>query len=54
VPVASNWATANEFYLGFAPGENFLTLTAEYDYDLPSLDFDIDITDDAKLPYVME
>ena len=49
VPVASNWATANEFYLGFAPGENFLTLTSEYDYDLPSLDFDIDITDDAKL-----
>ena len=33
VPVASNWATANEFYLGFAPGENFLTLTSEYDYD---------------------
>ena len=49
VPVASNWATANEFYLGFAPGENFLTLTSEYDYDLPSIDFDIDITDDAKL-----
>ena len=49
VPVASNWATANEFYLGFAPGENFLTLTSEYDYDLPSLDFDVDITDDAKL-----
>ena len=24
VPVASNWATANEFYLGFAPGEAFL------------------------------
>ena len=49
VPVASNWATANEFYLGFAPGENFLTLTSEYDYDLPSLDFDVDITDNAKL-----
>lgn len=48
VPVASNWATANEFYLGFAPGENFLTLTAEYDYDLPSLDFDVEITDDVK------
>ena len=48
VPVESNWATANEFYLGFAPGENFLTQTAEYDYQLPSLDFDFDFTDDIK------
>ena len=48
IPVESNWATANEFYLGFAPGENTLTQTAEYDYQLPSLDFDIDFTDDIK------
>lgn len=49
IPVASNWATANEFYLGFAPGENFLTQTSEYDYTLPSIDFDVEATEDIKL-----
>lgn len=49
IPVSSNWANENEFYLGFAPGDNFLTQDAEYDYTLPSLDFDVDVTDDVKL-----
>ena len=44
----ARWVAANEFYWT-ADGTIFTTQTAEYDYTLPSVDFDIDVTDDLKL-----
>ena len=43
----ARWVAANEFYWT-ADGTIFTTQTAEYDYTLPSVDFDIDFTDDIK------
>lgn len=50
VPTATGiqWTGNNEFSVQFgAPG--FTTLTGKYEYVLPSLDFDVDLTDTMKL-----
>ena len=50
VPIATgiNWVGANEFTVLFgAPG--FTTLEGDYRYFLPSLDFDVDLSDKMKL-----
>ena len=47
-PSTARWVAANEFYWT-ADGTAFSTLTGEYDYTLPSLDFDIDVMEDVKL-----
>lgn len=49
IPVASGWAAANEFYLGYAAESDFSTVDADYNYLLPSFDFDIDYSEDIKL-----
>ena len=50
VPVALriNWTAANEFPIEFAGSPGFTTLTGEYSHLLPSIDFDIDLTDDIR------
>jgi TonB-dependent receptor len=50
VPTATgiNWVANNEFSVVFAaPG--FTTLEGEYDYLLPSIDFDLNVRDDMKV-----
>ena len=49
IPETAVWAAANEFYIGYAADADFSTVEAEYDYFLPSLDFDIDYSDSIKL-----
>ena len=47
VPTATGilWVGANEFAVQFA-APDFTTLTGDYDYLLPSIDFDVDVRDD--------
>ncbi|HVZ98964.1 MAG TPA: TonB-dependent receptor [Caulobacterales bacterium] len=53
VPVPQHrtaWVAANEFNVFNQPGvSSFTTLDGEYDYWLPSVDFDVDLRDDLKL-----
>ncbi len=50
VPVATgiNWTAANEYPIQFAGAPGFTTLTGRYKYFLPSLDFDIELTNRLK------
>ncbi|MEW6704060.1 MAG: TonB-dependent receptor, partial [Pseudomonadota bacterium] len=50
VPIATavNWVGTNEFSVVFG-APNFTTLQGKYDYWLPSIDFDADLTDKLKL-----
>jgi len=50
VPVAIgiNWAAANEYPIQFAGSPGFTTLKGDYKHLLPSLDFDVDVTDKLK------
>lgn len=50
VPVAIgiNWTAANEYPVQFAGSPGFTTLTGSYKHLLPSLDFDVDVTDKLK------
>ncbi len=50
VPVAIgiNWAAANEYPVQFAGSPGFTTLTGSYKHLLPSLDFDVDISNRLK------
>ena len=52
VPTATriNWAAANEFPVEKI-GEDFTTLTGKYDYTLPSLDVNLEITEDVILRF---
>ncbi|MDP3222680.1 MAG: TonB-dependent receptor, partial [Rubrivivax sp.] len=50
VPVAIgiNWTAANEYPVQFAGSPGFTTLKGSYKHLLPSLDFDVDVTDKLK------
>jgi TonB-dependent receptor len=48
VAVGIDWTAANEYPIRFAGSPGFTTLTGSYKYLLPSLDFDIDVTDRLK------
>jgi TonB-dependent receptor len=47
-PTTITWVANNELSLAFGP-QVFTTLTGSYDYLLPSLDLDLDVTDTFKL-----
>ena len=51
VPVAIgiNWTAANEYPLQFAGSPGFTTLKGSYKHLLPSLDFDVDVTNTMKV-----
>ncbi len=51
VPEATGilWTGVNEFSVQFAPTPGFTTLKGSYSHLLPSIDFDMDVTDDLKL-----
>ncbi len=50
VPVATgiNWTAANEYPIQFAGSPGFTSLSGRYKHFLPSLDFDVDVTDNIK------
>jgi TonB-dependent receptor len=50
VPVAIgiNWTAANEYPIQFAGSPGFTTLKGSYKHVLPSIDFDMDVTDNLK------
>jgi len=50
VPVATGiiWTAANEYPIQFAGSPGFTTLKGSYKHFLPSLDFDVDVTDNTK------
>ena len=48
VAVGINWTAANEYPVQFAGSPGFTTLTGNYKHLLPSLDFDVDVTDRLK------
>jgi TonB-dependent receptor len=50
VPVATRilWTAANEYPLQFAGSPGFTTLEGSYSNFLPSIDFDVDVTNDMK------
>jgi TonB-dependent receptor len=48
VPTGLLWVANNEFSLQFGP-RDFTKLEGDYDYVLPSLDFDIEVLDNVKL-----
>ncbi len=48
VAVGINWTAANEYPLVFAGQPGFTTLTGSYKHFLPSIDMDVDVTDDMK------
>ncbi len=48
VPTGMLWVANNEFSLQFGP-RDFTSLEGDYDYVLPSLDFDIEVLDNVKL-----
>lgn len=49
-PVRIDWVANNEFSVVSPPGSSgFTTLEGEYDYVLPSFDFDIELVDNLKL-----
>jgi TonB-dependent receptor len=49
VPIAigNNWVAANEFSIQFGP-PGFTTLKGSYNFTLPNLDFDVDLTSNLK------
>ena len=51
VPEATGivWTGVNEFSVQFAPTPGFTTLKGSYNHLLPSIDFDMDVTDDIKV-----
>ncbi len=48
VAVGINWTAANEYPIQFAGTPGFTTLEGKYRHFLPSLDFDVDVTDRLK------
>ena len=48
VAVGINWTAANEYPIQFAGTPGFTTLKGSYKHFLPSIDFDVDVTDDVK------
>ncbi len=50
VPVATGikWTAPNEYPLVFAGSPGFTTLTGDYQHFLPSIDIDVDVTDNMK------
>jgi TonB-dependent receptor len=49
VAVGINWTAANEYPIKFADGPGFTTLKGSYKHLLPSIDVDVDVTDNMKL-----
>ncbi len=49
VPTGTQWVANNEFGIIFGPNQDFTELTGSYDYFLPSIDFDVSVTDDIIL-----
>jgi TonB-dependent receptor len=47
--IGINWTAANEYPLVFADSPGFTTRKGSYNHVLPSIDFDIDVTDDVKV-----
>jgi TonB-dependent receptor len=48
VAVGINWTAANEYPIQFASGPGFTTLKGSYKHLLPSIDVDVDVTDNVK------
>lgn len=49
VPTGTSWPGGNEFFLTFDGGTEESLFEGDYDFFLPSLDFDIAVTDNVKL-----
>lgn len=49
VPTGTTWGAVNEFGISFGSDSDFTTATGNYDYLLPSVDFDVDVMEDVKL-----
>jgi TonB-dependent receptor len=49
IPTGISWSGNNEFPVQFTPSPDFTTLTGDYDYVLPSVDFAFDLRDNLKL-----
>ena len=48
VPTGTNWAGGNEFFLTFGDERQESEFDGKYDFFLPSIDFDVSVTDNIK------